>query len=51
MDRAVYMFGSAMEDDIETAVSARKTNSAKALVRTTRMNTWLGLRQYRQPTT
>ncbi len=47
LDRAVYYFGSSVEADVEEAEKGRKTASSKALVRTVRMNSWLGISQYR----
>jgi hypothetical protein len=47
LDRAVFYFGSSVEADIEAAEKGRKTENAKQLARTVRMNTWLGMSQFR----
>jgi hypothetical protein len=47
VDRSVFYFGSSLEADIEEAEKGRKTAGAKQLARTVRMNSWLGISQYR----
>lgn len=47
LDRAVFYFGSSVEADVEASEKGKKTESAKQLARTMRMNMWLGASQFR----
>lgn len=47
VDRAVFYFGSSVETDVDEAERSRKTEGAKQLARTVRMNSWLGISQFR----
>lgn len=41
LDRAVAVFGRAVEEDIESKAANRKTASAKKMATTVALNTWL----------
>ncbi len=47
VDRAVFYFGTSVEADVEQAEKSRKTEGAKQLARTVRMNSWLQMSHYR----
>jgi hypothetical protein len=49
-DRAVTVFGQALEADLKATADSRKTESAKNMAVSMRMNTWIGgAQQFRDP--
>jgi len=47
VDRAVFYFGTTVENDVEEIERGRKTEVAKQMARTVRMNSWLNMSQFR----
>jgi hypothetical protein len=47
LDKAVYLFGTAMEKDLEDRQAGKKTAGAKKIAESMWLQAWLGVQQFR----